>query len=101
MVRFQNVGGPNHRMGVGSHSKKGSQPVNISSEVLLGLMTAGGAVLAAAVGRLWFFFTAELTECKTDRRELHGKLDIMHGRIAEISVTVGRMQGQMDKDGES
>lgn len=71
--------------------------MNVSSEVILGLMTAGGGVLAAAVARMWVWFTEELKECKGDRRELHGKLDVMHGRIAEISQTVGRLSGKIDE----
>ena len=34
--------------------------MNISSEIILGLMTTGGAVLAAAVARMWVWFTEEL-----------------------------------------
>ena len=82
--------------------------MNVSSEIILGLMTTGGAVLAAAVARMWVWFTEELKECKGDRRELHGKLDVtrgkldvMHGRIAEISQTVGRLSGKIDEQTEA
>ncbi len=70
--------------------------MNISSEIILGLMTAGGGVLATAVARMWIWFTEELKECKGDRRELHAKIDVMHGRIAEISQTVGKLSGKID-----
>jgi len=86
-------------MAVGSNERIKS--MNISSEVILGLMTTGGAVLAAAVARMWVWFTEELKECKGDRKELHGKIDVMHGRIAEISQTVGRLSGKIDEQAEA
>ena len=72
--------------------------VNISAEVILGVITALGAVLSGAVGKMWIWFTAELRECKDDRRNLHERVETMHQNIAEISTTVGRLEGRMRDD---
>ncbi len=72
--------------------------MNISAEVILGVITALGAVLSGAVGKMWVWFTAELRECKDDRRNLHERVETMHQNIAEISTTVGRLEGRMRDD---
>jgi cytochrome b561 len=69
--------------------------VNISAEVMLGIITTCGAVLSGAVGKMWVWFNSELKECKEDRKALHERVETMHANIAEISTTVGRLQGKM------
>ena len=73
----------------------GSTTVNISAEVILGIITALGAVLSGAVGKMWLWFTAELRECKEDRKSLNDRVEVMHQNIAEISTTVGRLEGRL------
>ena len=73
----------------------GSTAVNISAEVILGIITALGAVLSGAVGKMWLWFTAELRECKEDRKSLNDRVEVMHQNIAEISTTVGRLEGRL------
>ncbi len=69
--------------------------MNISAEVILGVITALGAVLSGAVGKMWIWFTQELRECKDDRKNLHDRVETMHNNIAEISTTVGRLEGRL------
>jgi hypothetical protein len=69
--------------------------VNISAEVMLGIITTCGAVLSGAVGKMWVWFNSELKECKEDRKNLHDRVETMHRNITEISTTVGRLQGKM------
>lgn len=76
----------------------GSTTVNISAEVILGVITALGAVLSGAVGKMWIWFTAELRECKDDRKSLNDRVEAMHNNIAEISTTVGRLEGRLSDD---
>jgi hypothetical protein len=73
----------------------GTATLNISAEVILGIITALGAVLSGAVGKMWLWFTAELRECKDDRKNLHDRVETMHNNIAEISTTVGRLEGRL------
>jgi hypothetical protein len=72
--------------------------LNISAEIILGVITALGAVLSGAVGKMWIWFTAELRECKDDRSHLHDRIQAMHENIAEISTTVGRLEGRLSDD---
>lgn len=72
--------------------------MNISADVILGVITALGAVLSGAVGKMWVWFNAELRECKDDRKSLHERVEIMHANIAEISTTVGRLEGRLSDD---
>jgi hypothetical protein len=72
--------------------------VNISAEVILGIITALGAILSGAVGKMWIWFTAELRECKDDRKNLHDRLETMHSNITEISTTVGRLEGRLSDE---
>ena len=76
----------------------GSTTLNISAEVILGIITALGAVLSGAVGKMWIWFTAELRECKDDRKSLNDRVEAMHNNIAEISTTVGRLEGRLSDD---
>jgi hypothetical protein len=76
----------------------GTATVNISAEVILGVITALGAVLSGAVGKMWIWFTQELKECKEDRSHLHDRIQTMHENIAEISTTVGRLEGRLSDD---
>ena len=76
----------------------GSTTLNISAEVIPGIITALGAVLSGAVGKMWIWFTAELRECKDDRKNLHDRVEVMHANIAEISTTVGRLEGRLSDD---
>jgi len=65
--------------------------VNLSAEIILTIVSAFGALLTGAVGKMWIWFTAELKECKDDREELHGK-------ITDISLAVGRLEGKLGRD---
>ena len=76
----------------------GTATVNISAEVILGIITALGAVLSGAVGKMWIWFTAELRECKDDRKSLNDRVEAMHQNSAEISTTVGRLEGRLSDD---
>jgi hypothetical protein len=76
----------------------GAATLNISAEVILGVITALGAVLSGAVGKMWIWFTAELRECKDDRKSLNERVEQMHQNIAEISTTVGRLEGRLSDD---
>jgi hypothetical protein len=76
----------------------GTATLNISAEVILGVITALGAVLSGAVGKMWIWFTAELRECKDDRKSLNDRVEQMHQNIAEISTTVGRLEGRLSDD---
>jgi hypothetical protein len=76
----------------------GAATLNISAEIILGVITALGAVLSGAVGKMWIWFTAELRECKDDRKNLHDRVEVMHNNIAEISTTVGRLEGRLSDD---
>ena len=73
----------------------GTTTLNISAEIFLGVITALGAVLSGAVGKMWLWFTAELRECKEDRKSLNDRVEVMHKNIAEISTTVGRLEGRL------
>ena len=73
----------------------GTAIVNISAEIILGIITTLGAVLSGAVAKMWVWFTAELRECKDDRKNLHDRVEVMHNNIAEISTTVGRLEGRL------
>lgn len=69
--------------------------MNISAEVILGVITTLGAILSGAVGKMWIWFNAELRECKDDRKKLNERVETMHNNIAEISTTVGRLEGRL------
>jgi hypothetical protein len=73
----------------------GLTTVNISAEIILGIITALGAVLSGAVAKMWLWFTMELRECKDDRKSLNDRVEAMHQNIAEISTTVGRLEGRL------
>jgi hypothetical protein len=73
----------------------GADAVNISAEIILGIITALGAVLSGAVAKMWLWFTMELRECKDDRKSLNDRVETMHQNIAEISTTVGRLEGRL------
>jgi hypothetical protein len=47
---------------------------------------------------MWIWFTAELRECKDDRKSLNDRVEQMHQNIAEISTTVGRLEGRLSDD---
>jgi hypothetical protein len=44
---------------------------------------------------MWLWFTMELRECKDDRKSLNDRVETMHQNIAEISTTVGRLEGRL------
>lgn len=72
--------------------------MNIPSEISLGVLTGLGTVLAAAVGKMWVRYTAELRECKDDRKSLNERVEVMHNNIAEISTAVGRLEGRLNQE---
>jgi hypothetical protein len=45
---------------------------------------------------MWIWFTGELKECKTERKELYGRTEIMHGQIMAISVEVAELKNKLD-----
>ena len=67
--------------------------MNISAEIILGIVTALGGLLSGAVAKMWLWFTGELKECKEDRKALHSRVEDLHSTITEISTAVGRLQG--------
>ena len=71
--------------------------MNISAEIILGIVTTLGGLLSAAVAKMWVWFTSELKDCKEDREKLHVKVEALHGNIVEISTAVGRLEGKMGK----
>ena len=70
--------------------------MNISSEVILGLLATGGAILSGAVAKMWVWFTGELKECKEERRDLYVRTETMHGQIMSITVEVAALKNQLD-----
>ena len=70
--------------------------VNISAEIVLGLLTVSGGILSAAVAKMWLWFTGELQECKNERKELYGRTEVMHGQIVAISVEVSELKSKLD-----
>lgn len=72
--------------------------MNLSSEVILGIISALGAILTGAVGKMWLWFTGELKECKEDRKTLHLRTEDLHEKITEISTAVGRLEGRLSRD---
>ncbi len=72
--------------------------MNISAEVFLGVLTALGTLLAGAVGKMWIWFTAELRECKDDRKSLNDRVEVMHHNITDISTAVGRLEGRLNQE---
>ena len=72
--------------------------MNISAEVILGIITGLGAVLTGAVGKMWLWFTSELKDCKEDRDTLHDRIETMHASITEISTSVGRLEGRLGNE---
>jgi hypothetical protein len=72
--------------------------VNFSAEVILGIISALGAILTGAVGKMWLWFTGELKECKEDRKALHLRTEDLHEKITEISTAVGRLEGKLSRD---
>lgn len=74
--------------------------MNISAEIVLGVLTAAGAVLSGAVAKMWVWFTAELKECKTERKELYARTEVMHGKIMEVSTKVTLLEQQIGNKDE-
>ena len=64
--------------------------------VLIAIVTAAGGILTGAVTKMWVMFTNELKDCKEDRKQLHERTEEMHGKIAEISTSIGNLQGKLD-----
>jgi len=72
--------------------------VNISAEVILGVVTGLGALLSGAVAKMWLAFTGELKDCKEDRKALHMKTETLHSQITDISTAVGRLEGRLGQE---
>lgn len=70
--------------------------MNISAEIVLGLLTVSGGILSAAVAKMWLWFTGEFEECKKERKELYGRTEVMHGQIVAISVEVSELKNKLD-----
>lgn len=71
--------------------------MNVSTEIVMGALSALGAGLTAVVTKMWLWFTSELRECKEDRKALHGRTEELHVRIGEISTVVGRLEGKLSQ----
>lgn len=71
--------------------------MNISMEAIQWAIAAVGTVLTGAVGKMWLAFNAELKDCKEDRKKLHGRTEELHNKLADVSLTVGRMEGRLEE----
>ena len=70
--------------------------MNISSEIILGALTVAGGILSGAVAKIWLWMTAELNECKTERKELYARTETMHGQIMAVTVTVAELKNKLE-----
>lgn len=70
--------------------------MNLTPEVLLGVITAVGGVLTGAITALARVVFAELTDCKQDRVKLNEKTDGLNNKLVDLSQEVGRMQGHFE-----
>jgi hypothetical protein len=70
--------------------------LNISSEVILGFLTVAGGILSGAVAKIWLWMTAELHECKSERKELYARTETLHGQIMVISSEVSELKNKLD-----
>jgi len=72
--------------------------MNISAEVILGVVTGLVTLLSGAVAKMWLAFTGELKDCNDDRKALHVKTETLHSQITEISTAVGKLQGRLGQE---
>ena len=71
--------------------------MNISSEVILGFLTVAGGILSGAVAKIWLWMTAELSECKSERKELYARTETLHGQIMVISSEIEELKNKRDE----
>jgi hypothetical protein len=83
-------------MALGSDAAERGGIVNISSEIILGFLTVAGGILSGAVAKIWLWMTAELNECKTERKELYARTETMHGQIMAVTVTVAELKNKLE-----
>ena len=69
--------------------------MNLSTEVWLTIITALGAGLTGAVGKLWAWVAVQLKECRDDRVTLYGEIKGLNGTVSEIHHKMGRMEGRL------
>jgi len=72
--------------------------VNVSAEIILGIVTCLCGLLSGAVAKMWLAFTGELKDCNDDRKALHVKTEHLHSQITEISTAVGKLQGRLGQE---
>ncbi len=75
----------------------------MSNEVILGLiglLTVAGGILSGAVAKMWIWFTAELKECKTERKELYSLTSEMNGKLGEVTTKVSYLENQIGNKNE-
>lgn len=70
--------------------------MNLTPEVLLGIITSIGVTLSGAITVLAKLMLTELTECKTDRKSLTAKTDVMSVKQVELAQEIGRMRGHFE-----
>ena len=73
---------------------------NVSNEIILaclGLITAAGGGLTAAVVKLWAWIDKRINDCEADRTVLHSHIDGMNTELRTLSRTVGQMEGTLSK----
>ena len=71
--------------------------MELGAETVLGVVTALGAVLSGAVGKMWVAFTSELKDCKEDRNKLHQKVDDLHDYTVNVASKLGRLEGLVER----
>ena len=71
--------------------------MELGAETVLGIVTGLGAILSGAVGKMWVAFTAELKDCKEDRKELHSKVDHLHDYTVNVASKLGRLEGLLER----
>lgn len=91
------MGSTGEQRNIRDSDSKGTVVVNISAEIILGVVTALGGLLSGAVAKMWIWFTGELKECKEDRKALHHRVEDLHNNITQISMAVGRLEGRDEK----
>lgn len=69
--------------------------MNIATEVWLAIITALGAGLTGAVGKLWSWVATQIKDCRDDRGVLYGEIKGLNTVVAEIHHKMGRMEGRL------
>jgi hypothetical protein len=70
----------------------------VSQEFLLTIVTGLGGLLSGAVAKMWVAFTAELKDCKEDRKEFRHKIDSLQTDMITVSSKLGRLEGKLEDE---